>query len=240
MATNLTPKSVRESIGNNHNVRRQRRRSGAVADQSTIARPVSNASGRFVVLVGPDGVGKTAVARALLAQHRGPAAYFHFLPPIRDPLLRSLGPAPPPPPKAAPGGWRVLGWIRLLRNAVRCWLGYLGSVRPALKRSWLIIGDRGWYGYVVQPYALKFHGPEWLARAVMRLLPRPHLVVNLSAPPHVIRERKQELTLLQIERELLAWSLLGVANFRTVDATRQPCDIASEILLILHRAEASE
>jgi hypothetical protein len=64
--------------------------------------------------------------------------------------------------------------------------------------------------------------------------------VNLSAPPHVIRERKQELTLLQIERELLAWSLLGVSNFRTVDATRQPCDIASEILLILHRAEASE
>lgn len=189
--------------------------------------------GRFVIIVGPDGVGKTAVARALLAQHQGPAAYFHFLPPVRGPLLRSLGPVPPPPPKAAPGGWLVLGWIRLLRNTARCWVGYLRTVRPALKRSWLIIGDRGMYGYVVQPHALKFHGPEWLARAVMRLLPRPHLIVNLSAPPHVIRKRKQELTLSQIEQELVAWSSLGVANFQTLDATQPPREIASEILAVL-------
>lgn len=201
---------------------------------------LSNASGRFVVLVGPDGVGKTAVARALLAQHRGPAAYFHFLPPIRGPLLRSLGPAPTPPPKAAPGGWRVIGWIRLLRNAVRCWLGYLRTVRPALKRSWLIIGDRGWYGYVVQPYALRFHGPEWLARAAMHVLPRPDLVVNLTAPPDVIWGRKQELTLPQIQQELLGWSSLRVDNFQTIDATRLPHDIASEILRALRLEEAHD
>jgi hypothetical protein len=196
--------------------------------------------GRFVVLVGPDGVGKTAVARALLDEYRGTAAYFHFLPPIHGPLLHSLGPAPTPPPKAAPGGWLVLGWIRLLRNTVRCWLGYLRTVRPALKRSWLIIGDRWLYGYVVQPYALKFHGPEWLARAAMRLLPRPHLVVNLSAPPHVIRERKQELTLSQIEQELLAWPSLPVDNLRTLDATRLPREIASEILLALGSCRGQE
>jgi thymidylate kinase len=201
---------------------------------------VSNGSGRFVVLVGPDGVGKTAVARALLAQHRGPAAYFHFLPPLRGPLLRSLGPAAPPPPKAAPGGWRVLGWIRLLRNTARCWAGYLTTVRPALKRNWLVIGDRWLYGYVVQPYALKFHGPDWLARALMRLLPRPHLVVNLAAPPQVIRNRKQELTLSQIQQELLGWSSLRVGNVQTVDATRLPHDIAGEILVALTSYRSSE
>ena len=147
--------------------------------------------------------------RACLARPApGPAAYFHFLPPLRGPLPRSPGPASTPPPKAAPGGWPVLGWIRLIRNAARCWVGYLRTVRPALKRSWLVIGDRWMYGYVVQPDALKFQGPDSLARAVLRLLPRPHLIVNLAAPPHVIRERKQELTLSQIEQELLAWSSL--------------------------------
>ena len=89
------------------------------------------------------------------------------------------------------------------------------------------------FGYVVQPGALKFHGPDWFARAVMRLLPRPHLIVNLAAPPHVIRERKQELTLPQIERELLAWSSLRLANVRTIDATRLPQDIAGEVLVAL-------
>jgi thymidylate kinase len=202
--------------------------------------PVSNTLGHFVVLVGPDGVGKTAVARALLAQHRGPAAYFHFLPPLRGPLLRSLGPVPTPPPKAASGGWIVFGWIRLLRNTAKCWLGYLRTVRPALQRSWLIIGDRWMYGYVVQPYALKFQGPEWFARAVMRLLPRPDLIVNLAAPPEVIRQRKQELTLSQIEQELLAWSSLRVANLRTFEATRPPRDIASEILVALASCRSPE
>jgi thymidylate kinase len=112
-------------------------------------------------------------------------------------------------------------------------VGYLRTVRPALKRSWLIIGDRWMYGYIVQPDALRFHGPDALARAMLRLLPRPHLVVNLAAPPHVIRQRKQELTLSQIEQELLAWSSLRVANVQTLDATRPPRDIASDILMAL-------
>jgi thymidylate kinase len=156
------------------------------------ASPVSIGSGCFVVLVGPDGVGKTTVARALLAQHQGPAGYFHFLP-LDGPLPRSPDAASIPPPKAGPGGSPVLGWIRLLRNAARCWVGYLRVVRPALKRHWLIVGDRWMYGYVVQPDTLKFHGPDLLALAVLRLLPSPHLIVNLTAPPHVIRARKQEL-----------------------------------------------
>ena len=127
----------------------------------------------------------------------------------------------------------MLGWIRLARNTVKCWLGYLKSVRPALRRSFLVVGDRWMYGYVVQPEAMKFHGPDRLARAVLHLLPRPHLIVNLSAPPAVIRARKQELTLSQIEQELLKWSSLGVPNVRTLDATRSPEEIALEILVAL-------
>ena len=194
---------------------------------------VSDAPGRFVVLVGPDGVGKTSVARALLAHYRGPAAYFHFLPPLDGRWPAAPDPISVAPPKASGGGSAMLGWIRLVRNAVRCWLAYLKSVRPALKRGLLIVGDRWMYGYIVQPEAMKFHGPELLARAVLRLLPRPHLIVNLAAPPYVIRGRKQELTLSQIEQELLAWSSLRGPNFKTLDATRSPQDIAIEILAAL-------
>jgi hypothetical protein len=77
-----------------------------------------------------------------------------------------------------------------------------------------------------------------LARAVLHLLPRPHLIVNLAAPPHVIRERKQELTLTQIEQELLAWSSLDMANVKTLDATRRPREIASDILVALTSAQS--
>jgi thymidylate kinase len=196
---------------------------------------VADASGHFVVLVGPDGVGKTSVARALLAHYRGPAAYFHFLPPF-DGRWPAPDPTSVPLPKPRGGGSAPLGWIRLLRNAVRCWAGYLKSVRPALQRGLLIVGDRWMYGYIVQPDAMKFHGPDLLARAVLRLLPRPDLIVNLTAPPHVIWGRKQELTLSQIEHELLAWSSLRAPNFKTLDATQSPQDIAVEILVALESA----
>ncbi len=96
------------------------------------------------------------------------------------------------------------------------------------------------YGYLVQPDALKFRGPRLLARAVLRLLPCPHLIVNLSAPPNLIRARKQELTLCQIEQELLAWSSLRVPNLQTVDAACPPQDIAKAILGALDSAGRSD
>jgi thymidylate kinase len=112
-------------------------------------------------------------------------------------------------------------------------MGYLHAVRPALKRKWLVVGDRWMFGYVVQPRALKFHGPDLLARVIIRFLPRPDLTVNLAAPPHVIRARKQELSVTEIEQELLAWCSLPLSNVRTLDATQPPEAIAEQILIAL-------
>jgi hypothetical protein len=131
----------------------------------------------------------------------------------------------------------TLGWIRLLKNAARCWVGYLTTVRPALNRGYLVLGDRWMYGYLVQPAALKFHGPGSLARAVIRLLPNPDLIANLTAPAALIHDRKQELSLPEIEMELRAWSSLPLRNVQMLDARRPPQAIAAEILGALALSE---
>lgn len=74
-------------------------------------------------------------------------------------------------------------------------LGYLVRIRPAVRQGALVMGDRWAYGYLVQPRALKFYGPVWMARLAVRLLPQPEVVVNLVAPAEVIRSRKAELSL---------------------------------------------
>jgi thymidylate kinase len=125
---------------------------------------------------------------------------------------------------------RTFGWFRIVRNVLRSWIAYLLHINPALRRGCLVIGDRWLYGYLVQPYALKFYGPRWFATAMLRALPRPDLVVNLSAPASVIRARKQELTLPQIETELNGWSQLPIRRIRTFDAAAPPDVIALQVL----------
>jgi thymidylate kinase len=197
------------------------------------SRPISaqrRRRGAFVVIVGPDGVGKTTVASTLIRQYGGPASYFHFVPPL-------FGRFDPQPPnalphrgKGVPRGSRVVGCLRLFRNFARYWLAYLARVRPALRRGALIVGDRGAYGYLAQPRALKFYGPAALAGALLRVLPPPDLVVNLTAPAQVIHGRKQELSPSDIARELRAWAALPTSRLRTFDATEPPAVIARRIL----------
>lgn len=176
--------------------------------------------GGFVVVVGPDGVGKTAVAAGLITRFRGPTRYVHFRPPLRG----GMPAAPPSIPKAKPPhrgrGPMIVGWGRLAWNFILFWAGYLRSVRPAVDAGALVVGDRWAYGYLVQPTALKYHGPTWLARAVVRAMPQPDLTIILKAPPDVVHARKQELSPAEIAEEQVAWLQIPAPRRLLLNADR--------------------
>lgn len=199
--------------------------------------PRLNQRAPFVVVGGPDGSGKTTLATALAKNWPGPTAYFHFCPQLGEPLGQTPDQAPPPPPPKAPRQGNVpLGWVRLGRNLLRFWVVYLIRIRPAVRRGILVIGDRWAYGYVTQPFGLRFYGPGWLARLVVRWFPQPNFLLNLQAPPMVIHGRKQELTASEIETELKLWSTVATGRRVEVDATQTPSALADELIALFKLA----
>jgi thymidylate kinase len=163
--------------------------------------------GLFVVVLGPDGCGKSTLVGEML--HRIAAEFghtwrFHWRPGLLPKLSRTSHSAPPafaPPPDTAAYGYFV-SLVRYLYYLSDFVLGYWFVVYPKRRRNGLVIGERWYYDVIVNPARYGFRLPLWLLRAGARFVPKPDLTLLLEADPAAIHERKPELTTEQIHYQL--------------------------------------
>jgi thymidylate kinase len=182
--------------------------------------------GGVVVVVGPDGTGKSTLTEAvinrapkntqtlLLANRRG-ATPAHLLPRRR---VRGSTTSPHRhPPYAAPVS--VAKTVYLFADFLLTWLS---RVRPVVARGGWVVIERGWWDTLVDPRRYRLRPAPVLTRALSRLAPRADVILILEAAPGVIRSRKAQLTESEIVRQARAWrSVLSARQRRTyIDASR--------------------
>jgi thymidylate kinase len=178
-------------------------------------------NGLFVVLIGPDGSGKSTTATGL-QQYLQPlfqgTRYYHFrfevIPRLRD-LAQSLGfkvPAESSENESAAASAqenavklsKLKSSFYLLYYALDFFLGHL-IIWRARGYGQLIIFDRYIYDYMIQQ---TMSPPGGLTKMVLWLLPHPDAVVYLKNDPAVIYARKPELGRAALERQSAACSRL--------------------------------
>ena len=167
-------------------------------------RPVSylDRRGLWVVLLGPDGAGKSALIESLATQ--GSTGFrrcvsYHLRPTLRRGGFEGDA-------NVDPQGQRARGTLvsvfKLVYLLVVNWLGYLVAVRPQLARGKLILFDRYFPDCVVDPRRYRLpRSCKSIAELIARLIPEPDLYVVLDAPAKVLQERKTEVTAAESERQ---------------------------------------
>jgi thymidylate kinase len=171
--------------------------------------------GFFLVLIGPDGVGKTTTAKALLRSplikrlfSSGVYLYrrFPLFPELKSFLPRILrrkfslstnptvgiGADEPPPA----GAGRCI--LYLLYYGLEYFLGRLWLWKVCRLENRIIVFDRYWLEFIFQKQYKNC--PRFLLHILERLAAKPDALDFLDVPPEVAHERKPEKSLAEIRR----------------------------------------
>ena len=195
-------------------------------------------NGLFMAIIGPDGSGKTTIAKGL-EQRMGKAvfaisSYRHVRPGWLPPLSSLLAIATGGRTGTYDSGDRVgpspsteLPVLRVLANVCYYWTEFMAAhvtIRRAKSKGRLIIYDRYFFEYFIQiGYRRISRG---LLKILVKLVPQPDLVVYLRNSPAVIRRRKAELTedVISYQSQMCERVIADHANGVIVD-TDKPIDV---------------
>ena len=167
-------------------------------------------TGLFVVVLGPDGAGKSTLIQHLQKNLGGAfrrTTVFHFRPSLfgRD----KAGGSETNPHGKSPRPW-LLSVLKIHYYLFDYVLGYLLKVRTHLVHSTLVLFDRYYDDLLVDPYRYRYDGPQWLIKLARKFIPQTDLFLILDVPEEQLLARKQEVSLDEMRRQREAYRQLAM------------------------------
>jgi hypothetical protein len=175
-----------------------------------LVHPGRRRGGRLVLVVGPDGTGKSTLAGRLVEELKGRfegTRRLHWRPkvlPQAGALLgRSVGDTSTPHAKVPHG--RIVSMLVLLYYWLDFFVGGWLKTWVLKRRGELIVMERGWQDMGVDARRYRLQVSPKLVFALAHVLPSPDLILVLEAPAEVLLDRKQELSVSELKRQTDAW-----------------------------------
>jgi thymidylate kinase len=206
---------------------------------SELARRALRKPATFISVVGPDGAGKTTfidllqqeLARILIKDQES-IKVTHFRPNILPNIKQLISGQKYDAsaeefsnPHRAPPANPPSSLVRLAYYWLDYLFGYWLVNRRKCAQGTVMIFDRYFYDFIVDPRRSRINLPTWVRKLFLLLTPQPDLVFFLDCDADTVYERKQELTRDEIERQLVEYRKLVIADpkrFIRLDAHQLP------------------
>ena len=192
----------------------------------------TNTPGLWIALYGPDGAGKSSLAARLAAELEPwfSRVQLHHL---RIPLWPSSRPSSiVTNPHAQPPRGPVLSYLKLVYMFAQSWPAHLLRTLPGLASGQLLIVDRYFLDYAVDPKRYRLAASSvGLASLLSRFAPQPDLQFVLDVPAQELQRRKSEVSLSESQRQRQEYAarIAVLPNALLVNANRPVDEVAVEI-----------
>ena len=182
----------------------------------------------FIVLIGPDGSGKTRLAESLFSNFSN-SVYFHYLPLTKN--INNFESITVEKKDESKNKLKVFFSIPKMISKL-IFVNIICKVKFSKwrKEKKLIIGDRFLYNYYLDPQSLEYYSSKKVAKYfIEKVLLKPNLIFYLKATSNSILSRKNELTEEQIKYFNKNALDLNFKNLIFVDANNEFETVLDEI-----------
>lgn len=203
--------------------------------------------GMFLVLIGPDGSGKSTTSNNLIESEIKKLfqkkIYFHGHFPFLPELKKLAGffnmkkkEVKSPTPDDSGAMLKPFGVLRStiypLYYGLNYFLGHI-LIWKERARGGLIIFDRYFYDYMIQqPYK---NCPRWLLKIIAQIIPKPDILIFLKNNPETVHGRKPELPIEEVKRQSKTCENI-INNYKNgfmVETSVSPEEVATKIQRII-------